>query len=263
MVVELMILKKKMTEEQVRPSHKDIHRFLNIQRLQGFTSFDGDIQLHQRYNFAASSTMKKNLVDQMNKFSDNFYETHWKESDRKYSPRRMKGKEITIPAEMIPKEMLDFIITMGKGYLCNSGLRFMNINPATINLEIERIWVRDSEETDYISTHSHVGLLSGTFYLKVPPQVFSVNEEGSLNFHLSEDGFLDLNPLQSIRPKDHFMELPEEGKFIIFPAWLKHSVTPFHGPGIRRAVSFNLICPHADEWKLVPLHNKRIGEENG
>ena len=49
------------------------------------------------------------------------------------------------------------------------------------------------------------------------------------------------------------MVIPEEGKFIIFPAWLKHSVTPFFGPGVRRAVSFNLICPEADDWKPTAI----------
>jgi len=30
---------------------------------------------------------------------------------------------------------------------------------------------------------------------------------------------------------------------------LKHSVTPFFGEGVRRAVSFNVICPDANDWK--------------
>ena len=34
-----------------------------------------------------------------------------------------------------------------------------------------------------------------------------------------------------------------------FPAWLKHSVNPFFGPGVRRAVAFNLVCPEATDWK--------------
>ena len=45
------------------------------------------------------------------------------------------------------------------------------------------------------------------------------------------------------------MIIPKEGMFTIFPSWLKHSVSPFWGPGIRRAVSFNVICPDANEWK--------------
>ena len=131
--------------------------------------------------------------------------------------------------------MSDFIMSMGRGYLCNSGLHTMEVDPAKINLEIQQIWVTDSEENDYNPTHSHFGLMSGVFYLKVPPQVSEVNEEGSFNFHHAENGYVDLNPLESIRPKGYDMVIPEVGKFLIFPAWLKHSVTPFFGPGIRRA----------------------------
>ena len=43
------------------------------------------------------------------------------------------------------------------------------------------------------------------------------------------------------------------GKFLIFPAWVKHSVSPFFGPGIRRALSFNLICPEASERTSTPM----------
>ena len=106
--------------------------------------------------------------------------------------------------------------------------------------------------------------MSGVFYLKVPAQVSELNEEGSFNFHHSEDGYVDVNPLQSIRPKGYDMVIPEAGKFIIFPAWLKHSVNSFFGPGIRRAVSFNLVCPEANDWKPTAIkepYDKRKFEQ--
>ena len=36
--------------------------------------------------------------------------------------------------------------------------------------------------------------------------------------------------------------VPEEGKMIIFPHWLLHSVTPFFGKGERRTLSANFSC---------------------
>ena len=33
--------------------------------------------------------------------------------------------------------------------------------------------------------------------------------------------------------------VPEEGKFLIFPSWLKHSVAPFYGEGERRTLFAN------------------------
>ena len=226
--------------------------------------YETQVAFYQRYNYGATADMRKELVDQMNRMLDDLYENRYEELYHQNAFREVKGRQITIPIEELPKEMSDFILTMGKGYICNSGLHFMGIDPTKINLEIDAIWATDSEENDYNPAHSHFGLMSGVFYLKVPAQVLELNEEGSFNFHHSEDGYVDVNPYSSIRPKGYDMVIPEEGKFIIFPAWLKHSVTPFFGPGVRRAVSFNLVCPEAENWKPTAIqepYNKRKFEQ--
>jgi hypothetical protein len=253
MVVELKNLnQKKLKQEKT------------MAEVSSFDSYETNVALHQRYNYAASSDMRKDLVEKMNGIIDGLYENRYEELYHQNAFREVKGKQILIPVEKLPKEMSDFILTMGKGYLSNSGLYFMGIDPNVINLEIQQIWATDSEENDYNPAHSHFGLMSGVFYLKVPAQVSENNEEGNFLFHHAENGFMDVNPLQSIRPKGVVTVLPQIGKFTIFPAWLKHSVNPFFGPGIRRAVSFNLICPEADDWKPVPMedpHPKRKFEQ--
>ena len=216
------------------------------------SDYETEVAFYQRYNYAATANMRKELVNLMNETIDDLYENHYDELRHENAFRRVKGKQISLPTEALPKEMTDYIMSMGRGYLCNSGLHFMDIEPDKINLEIQQIWTTDSEENDYNPPHSHFGLMSGVFYLKIPAQVSELNEEGSFNFHHAEDGYVDVNPFQSIRPKGLIMELPQTGKFIIFPAWLKHSVTPFFGPGIRRAVSFNLVCPEASKWIHTP-----------
>jgi hypothetical protein len=215
--------------------------------------YETDVAFYQRYNYAATANMRKELVNLMNEIIDDLYENHYDELYHENAFRRIKGKQLLMPNNVLPKEMSDFIMSMGKGYLCNSGLHFMNIEPDKINLEIQYIWATDSEENDYNQTHSHFGLMSGVFYLKVPPQVSEANDEGNFLFHHEGNGFMDVNPLQSVRPKGCIVELPKTGKFIIFPGWLKHSVNPFFGLGIRRAVSFNLVCPEAAGWKPGPI----------
>ena len=230
MVVEL----KKMKQEKI------------------MAEYETQVSFYQRYNYGATAPMRKELVDQMNKILDDLYENRYEELFHQNAFRQVKGKQLELPVDLLPKEMSDFILTMGRGYLQNSGLHFMDTDPAKINLEIETIWATDSEENDYNPCHSHFGLMSGVFYLKVPPQVSEVNEEGSFNFHHTENGYVDVNPYNTIRPKGNDMVIPEVGKFLIFPAWLKHSVAPFFGPGIRRAVSFNLVCPDASKWTHRP-----------
>ena len=212
-----------------------------------------EVAFYQRYNYAATANIPPNSVTQLNEIIDGLYENHDGEIWYETTFRRVKGKQLLLPNKLLPKEISDFIVSVGRGYLSNSGLQLSLIDPAKINLEIQHIWVTDSEENDYNPTHSHFGLMSGVIYLKIPPQVSEVNEGGSLNFHHAEDGYLDLNPLESIRPKGHDTVIPKVGKFLIFPAWVKHSVSPFFGPGIRRAVSFNLICPEASERTPTPM----------
>ena len=236
--------------------------------------YETKVAFHQRYNYAASSDMREELVDQMNEILDGFYETRYDELYHENAFRQVKGKQITIPVEELPKEMSDYILTLGRGYLCNSGLQFMGVDPTTIDLEIQQIWATDSKENDYNPPHSHAGLMSGVFYLKVPPQVLETNEEGVLNFLLAEDGYVDVSPYTTVRPNTQIFVNPEVGKFYIFPGWLKHSVNPFFGSGVRRAVSFNLVCPETSERKLTtfkePYVKRKIepeeiktGEKNG
>ena len=45
------------------------------------------------------------------------------------------------------------------------------------------------------------------------------------------------------KPKTEQFVIPEEGKFLIFPSWLKHSVGPFYGEGERRTLSANFRVP--------------------
>ncbi len=214
--------------------------------------YETQVSFYQRYNYGATAPMRKELVDQMNQILDDLYKNRYDELYHQNAFREVKGKQLELPIDLLPKEMSDFILTMGRGYLQNSGLHFMDVDPAKINLEIHSIWATDTEEYDYNPCHSHFGLMSGVFYLKIPPQVSEVNEEGSFNFHHTENGYVDVNPYNTIRPKGNDMVIPEVGKFLIFPAWLKHSVAPFFGPGIRRAVSFNLVCPEASKWTHRP-----------
>ena len=229
------------------------------------SDYETEVAFYQRYNYAATANMRKELVNLMNETIDDLYENHYDELYHENAFRRVKGKQLLLPNKMLPKEMSDFIMSMGRSYLCNSGLHNMEVDPAKISLEIQQIWATDSEENDYNPTHSHFGLMSGVFYLKVPPQVSELNEEGALMFHHAEDGYVDVNPYSSVRPKGYDMSIPEEGKFVIFPAWLKHSVNPFFGPGIRRSVAYNIVCPDAADWKPTAIkepYNKRKFEQS-
>ena len=62
-------------------------------------------------------------------------------------------------------------------------------------------------------------------------------------------------------PKEIAYSVPEEGKFLIFPSWLNHSVAPFYGPGERRTLSANFRVPFgasAKDESSGDLHFKNM-----
>ena len=50
-----------------------------------------------------------------------------------------------------------------------------------------------------------------------------------------------------LKPKTDRYVVPEEGKFLIFPSWLNHSVAPFYGE--RRTLSANFRVPFSASAK--------------
>ena len=88
-------------------------------------------------------------------------------------------------------------------------------------------------------------------YCKVPPQI---SYEGRGNKVHSNGGATDGCTYFTwgtntgadhlvLKPKTEQFVIPEEGKFLIFPSWLKHSVGPFYGEGERRTLSANFRVP--------------------
>ena len=66
-----------------------------------------------------------------------------------------------------------------------------------------------------------------------------------------------------LKPKTDRYVVPEEGKFLIYPSWLNHSVAPFYGPGERRTLSANFRVPfsaNAKDETSGDLHFKNMFE---
>ena len=63
-----------------------------------------------------------------------------------------------------------------------------------------------------------------------------------------------------LKPKTDRYVVPEEGKFLIFPSWLNHSVAPFYGEGERRTLSANFRVPFSclQKMKVVVIYILKI-----
>ena len=133
------------------------------------------------------------------------------------------------------------------------------------------MWTVHSYEGDYNPLHDH-GVntptgMSCILYLKVPPQIEKLSgsakeyETGGLKLDLNNasgttDGFTFFSwgmnctsDIKQLKPVQEAFVKPEVGKLIMFPNWLKHSVSPFYGEGERRTLSANFEI----ELKTMPL----------
>ena len=109
------------------------------------------------------------------------------------------------------------------------------------------LWINYQKANEFNPPHDHDGKLSFVIYLKIPEELKKENEAykgrsagpGGIQF-LYGDGHRDCITYASY--------FPEELDMFIFPAWLKHWVSPFTSDCERISVSGNV-------HDSVPLNN--------
>jgi uncharacterized protein (TIGR02466 family) len=104
------------------------------------------------------------------------------------------------------------------------------LEPYTQNkLEIQSMWANINTQYNFNWQHTHEGVLSGVFYLKVP------KDSGRL---------IMVNPLirsfNSPIKQSNFPIVPEHLACIMFPSWLEHYVEPNLTEETRISLSFNI-----------------------
>jgi len=96
-------------------------------------------------------------------------------------------------------------------------------------IEIQSMWANINSQHDFNWHHTHEGVLSGVFYLKVP------KNSGRL---------IMVNPVirsfNSPVKQSNYPIVPEELACILFPSWLEHYVEPNLTNENRISMSFNI-----------------------
>lgn len=111
-----------------------------------------------------------------------------------------------------------------------------SLDPSTFAL-ID-LWVNFMKETEFNPMHTHSGQLSWVIYLKVPDLT---KEYESFKGTGSGPGVLNLHYGESVDWAVHTLKYePVENHMWIFPAQLRHQVSPYYTKGKRISVSGNL-----------------------
>jgi len=130
-----------------------------------------------------------------------------------------------------PMESLLHVI-MGKLNECMGEL------DSQIQLEYESIWINVNKKEDSNAVHTHSGVLSGAFYIKVPDpssRIFFTREYDLHQWFYGSIG--SLNCTEATSPRTYIS--PLEKLLLIFPSWMPHGVQPNPSDENRISISFN------------------------
>lgn len=117
---------------------------------------------------------------------------------------------------------------------CGHVLKQMGFDARTFGLES---WINVHDRGGFNFLHMHDNtLLSGAFYLQVPP------DSGRLVFRDPRPGVLN-SPFKGSGPNAHndVQLAPEAGLVVLFPHWLEHHVEPHENEVPRISISFNAV----------------------
>jgi len=107
--------------------------------------------------------------------------------------------------------------------------------PTLENIHLTQSWVVSQYAGDFNPIHHHTADFSAAIYLKVPEDMCDDSDDHAPSKGMIEFAFGDTQNFRN----DCVKFLPEVGKFLVFPSWLKHFVYPFTCKGERRMMSFN------------------------
>ena len=128
----------------------------------------------------------------------------------------------------------------------------------------DKLWSVHSYEGDYNPIHDHLTAspmgISFTTWTKVPEQIGNTEDYNLYNSSGAIDGFINftygLNQTsdpERLRPSQSRYVKPEEGKLLLFPSWMQHTVYPFFGEGERRTVAGNMNCFNVTEEQMKEI----------
>lgn len=122
---------------------------------------------------------------------------------------------------------------------CNSALGEMGVHLPAFELQS---WINLHDRGGFNFLHLHEGsLLSGSFYLQVPPG------SGEFVFRDPRPGVLH-SSIKGPQPNGHcdIHLTPSAGLLVLFPCWMEHYVEPHASDEPRITIAFNVNEPRGD-----------------
>lgn len=183
--------------------------------------------------FIGDFTIPSRIVDELNAFTDAVIadQSRSDELDLSHHLAGEVSQEIVVAEDVLHGEVGRYLMEMTATYVGGATRKKMT------RFTLMRCWIVRSFAGDYNPIHNHRGHISGTGYLKVPPQIGS--PEGSRKSGLNAGCITFSHGADQFVSPGHYSVTPKVGHMLIFPHYLNHSVYPFSGEGERRSFAFN------------------------
>ena len=76
--------------------------------------YETEVKFYPKYNYGATSTMRPELVTQMNEIIDKLYDERFEELYHQNAYREVTGRQVSLPVTLLPEEMNHFILNMAR-----------------------------------------------------------------------------------------------------------------------------------------------------
>lgn len=140
------------------------------------------------------------------------------------------------------KVVLEETTKMLATHLFNYLSTLQNNQIPNVKIKLANCWINENYKYSYNTLHTHPGgSFSGVFYLKTPPN------SGQLEFYNENSAVTLMSPHYNtyVQSSSDFHSVyyvtPKENDLIIFPSYLKHSVSQNMSDESRVTLGFNLV----------------------
>ena len=110
--------------------------------------------------------------------------------------------------------------------------------PAQVGVDLFESWVHITRDRGYHDVHYHPNCSwCGIYYAEIGASTLEPPNGANRFFPPFHMGYEDFGAAAC--GQNAFATPPEEGKLVLFPSYVEHSATPYHGTADRIVISFN------------------------
>lgn len=127
------------------------------------------------------------------------------------------------------------LLTLKNSIVSSANNFYKNLYSDNKNLTIEGSWVNFYQKYQYQETHNHLpSFISGVYYLQTNKL------DGNIRFHLPSLAMNMQKGFNTNLTHETIEYPPVEGRILLFPSWVPHSVKANMTDSTRVSISFNL-----------------------